>query len=415
MLFFYKIIINIIFFFSPLIILFRFIKKKEDPIRFKEKFCFFSKKRFKGRVIWFHGASVGELLSVIPLIEQLEKNKNISQILVTSNTLSSSKIFDNLKLRKTIHQFFPIDTNFHSKKFLEYWRPSNAIFVDSEIWPNMINNIKKKSISLILLNARITKKSFLRWKRFSKSSESLFKKFDACFVSNKESKKYLKLLKAKNINYIGNLKFSQMQKEKNIDVSLKKKFLSRKIWCATSTHNGEEKICGQVHKRLKKKYQNLLTIIIPRHIERVKIITDEMIELGLKVQIFDPSKKIKKDTDICLINSYGKTKPFFKICNTVFLGGSIIFHGGQNPLEPARYGCRILHGPNVWNFKEIYQMLNKYGVSNRIRNTNQLTEAVNIIFKNKKKNKKIKVKINKLGNKILDLTLKKMNLLINKK
>lgn len=279
----------------------------------------------------------------------------------------------------------------------------------------MINNIKKKSIPLILLNARITKKSFLRWKRFSKSSESLFKKFDACFVSNKESKKYLKLLKAKNINYIGNLKFSQMQKEKNIDVSLKKKFLSRKIWCATSTHNGEEKICGQVHKRLKKKYQNLLTIIIPRHIERVKIITDEMIELGLKVQIFDPSKKIKKDTDICLINSYGKTKPFFKICNTVFLGGSIIFHGGQNPLEPARYGCRILHGPNVWNFSEIYQMLNKYGVSNKIKNTSQLAEAVNIIFKNKKKNKKIKVKINKLGNKILDLTLKKMNLLIDKK
>ena len=140
-----------------------------------------------------------------------------------------------------------------------------------------------------------------------------------------------------------------------------------------------------------------------------------MIELGLKVQIFDPSKKIKKDTDICLINSYGKTKPFFKICNTVFLGGSIIFHGGQNPLEPARYGCRILHGPNVWNFSEIYQMLNKYGVSNKIKNTSQLAEAVNIIFKNKKKNKKIKVKINKLGNKILDLTLKKMNLLIDKK
>ena len=416
MLFFYKIIINIIFLLSPLIILFRLIKKKEDIIRFKEKYCFFSKKRANGKVLWFHGASVGEILSVIPLIEQLEKNKDINQILVTSNTLSSSKILSNLKLKKTIHQFFPIDTNYHSRRFLEYWKPSNAIFIDSEIWPNMVNNIKKKSISLILLNARITRRSFLRWKRFPKSSKNLFGKFDACFVSNNESKKYLKLLNAKNINYIGNLKFSQIQKkEGEIDYKLKKKFSSKRIWCASSTHNGEEKICGLVHKKLKKKYQNLLTIIIPRHIERVKMITDEMNELGLNVQIYDSVKRIKKDTDICLINSYGKTKPFFKICNIVFLGGSIILHGGQNPLEPARYGCRILHGPNVWNFREIYKMLNKYSVSSQIKNVNQLIETVNIMLRNKKDNKHIKVKINKLGNKILNLTLKKINLLISKK
>ena len=144
MLFIYRIIINIIILISPIIILLRLLKKKEDPKRFKEKFCSFSKRRIKGKLIWFHGASVGEILSVIPLIEKLEKKKEIKQILITSNTLSSSKILSNLKLKKVIHQFFPIDTNYHTQKFLKYWKPSIAIFIDSEVWPNMIYNIKKK-------------------------------------------------------------------------------------------------------------------------------------------------------------------------------------------------------------------------------------------------------------------------------
>ena len=184
MLLIYRIVINLILFTSPIIILFRLFKKKEDPVRFKEKFCFFSKKKIKGKLIWLHGASVGEILSVIPTIEQLEKNKKISQILITSNTLSSSKILSNLKLKKTIHQFFPVDTNYHTRKFLDYWKPSVAIFIDSEIWPNMITNIKKKNISLILLNARITKKSFKRWKIFISSAKKIFQKFDICLSIN---------------------------------------------------------------------------------------------------------------------------------------------------------------------------------------------------------------------------------------
>ena len=144
MFFIYRVLTNLILFFSPFIIILRLFKKKEDIIRFKEKFCFFTKKRLKGKLIWFHGASVGEILSIIPLVEKLEKKKEISQILITSNTLSSSKILSNLKSKKIVHQFFPIDTFHYSKKFLNYWKPSVAIFIDSEIWPNMIINIKKK-------------------------------------------------------------------------------------------------------------------------------------------------------------------------------------------------------------------------------------------------------------------------------
>ena len=412
----YRIVINLILFASPIIILFRLFKKKEDPVRFKEKFCFFSKKKIKGKLIWLHGASVGEILSVIPTIEQLEKNKKISQILITSNTLSSSKILSNLKLKKTIHQFFPIDTNYHTKKFLDYWKPSVAIFIDSEIWPNMITNIKKKNISLILLNARITKKSFKMWKIFISSAKKIFQKFDICLSASMESKKYLKLLGVKKIKYIGNLKFSQTENnEYKLNNNLKKFFISKKIWCAASTHNTEEKICALTHKKLKEKYKDLLTIIIPRHIDRTKNIIDEIEKLNLKVHTHDSKNKIDKDTDIYLVNSYGKTKAFFKICKTVFLGGSIIKHGGQNPLEAARYGCQILHGPNIWNFYEIYNLLNEHEISNKVKNSNQIIYNINKILKNKTSSHNIKYKIQNLGNKILNSTLKEVNFFIKKK
>jgi 3-deoxy-D-manno-octulosonic-acid transferase len=416
MFFLYKVLTNLIFIFSPIIIFLRILKKKEDPIRFKEKFCYFSKQRAKGKLIWFHGASVGEILSIIPLIEKLEKNKKINQILITSNTLSSSKVLSNLKLKKIVHQFFPIDTNYHTKKFLDYWKPSISIFLDSEIWPSMITNIKKRSISLILLNARITKKSFKRWKRFSSNAKLFFKEFDICLSASLKSKTRLRSLGAKKIKYIGNLKFSQTEKnEYYLKDNLKKYFKNKKIWCAASTHNTEEKFSAMAHKKLKLKYKNLLTIIIPRHINRTKIILEEMKKLNLKVHLHNSDKIPHKDTDIYLVNSYGKTKSFFKICKTVFLGGSMIRHGGQNPLEPARYGCEILHGPNIWNFDEIYDLLNKHKVSQKVKSLNQLSSKIDLIFKNKTNSQNIKYKIKSLGNKILNLTLKEIIFFINNK
>ena len=173
MLLLYRILINFIFILSPIIIVFRLIKKKEDPIRFKEKLGIFSKNKKRGNLVWFHGASVGEIQSIVPIIEKLEKNKKVHQILITSNTLSSSKIVNKLKFRKVIHQFFPIDTNIISKKFINYWKPSKVIFIDSEIWPNVIFNLYKKKIPIVLVNGRITKKTFKRWFFF----QILLKKF----------------------------------------------------------------------------------------------------------------------------------------------------------------------------------------------------------------------------------------------
>jgi 3-deoxy-D-manno-octulosonic-acid transferase len=415
MFFIYRILVNLILIFSPIIVLVRLLKRKEHPIRFKEKFGFYSKKKLNGKLIWFHGASVGEILSIVPLIEKLENNKKIKQILITSNTLSSSKILSNLKLKKTIHQFFPIDTNHHTQKFLNYWKPSVAIFVDSEIWPNMINNIKKRSISLMLMNARITQKSFKKWKVFPMNAKKIFQKFDMCLSSSLRSSRYLRLLGAKKIKFIGNLKFTESENNKNdLHKTLKKKILSKKVWCASSTHNKEELICANVHKKLKVKHKNLLTILIPRHIDRTTEIVNQIKKLNLKIHLHNSKNKIERDTDIYLVDSFGQTKSFFKICKTVFLGGSIIKHGGQNPLEAARFGCKILHGPHIWNFDEIYSLLKKNKVSSKVITSNQLTHAVNKMLNNKNKNRNLELKIKSLGNKILTSTLNEVNIYINK-
>ena len=410
MLIIYKILINFVFFFSPIIIIFRIFKGKEDTLRFKEKIGFFSKKRNKGKLIWFHGASVGEIQSIIPLIEKFEKNKEIKQILITSNTVSSSLIIKNLRLKKTIHQFFPIDCNFISKKFLNYWEPSKAFFIDSEIWPNTINNLFKKNIPIFLLNGRITKKSYNRWKIFSSFAKSIFSKFNLCLSSNIETKQYLKKLGAKNIKLIGNLKFSQSENEKNnLDKNLINLINSKKTWCASSTHYNEEEFCGKAHIRLKKKFKNLLTIIIPRHINRIDSIKTQLNNLNLKVHLDEPRRRVNPNTDIYLVNSYGKTKLFYKACKNIFLGGSLIMHGGQNPLEATRYGCKILHGPNISNFREIYKFLGKKNLSRKINNLDQFINYIIKYFNSKSNSKKIIKDLHLIGVDILNKTYKEIN------
>ena len=402
MLFTYRVLINLVLLIAPLVILIRIIKNKEDKKRFKEKFCFFSHKRRKGKLIWFHGSSVGEILSIIPLLEKFEKNSSIRTILVTSSTLSSSKVLSKFKFKKTVHQFFPIDTNFLTKKFLDYWRPSVAIFIESEIWPNMIMNIKKKSIPMILLNARITKKSFNRWKAISFSSK-LFKIFNICLPQNNETQRFLRSLGVKKIKILGNLKFSEteLNNKNELKINLKEYFNKKKIWCASSTHDTEEMMCALAHKRLRSKFKNLLTIIIPRHIQRIGKIKHQIKSLNLHVHTHSSKNKIKKNTEIYLVDTYGETKKFFKFCKTVFLGGSIIKHGGQNPLEATRYGCEVIHGPNVSNFTEIYKLLQKINLSTKINNTSQLIKKVDLsLIKKSNPSKKIN-KLKKIGITIL--------------
>ena len=410
MFFLYQIIISLIIIISPIIIIVRILKNKEDKNRFKEKFSIPTKKRINGKLIWFHGASVGELQSIIPIIKQYEKKKSISQILVTSSTLSSSKVLKKFNLKKTIHQFYPIDHYLLNKKFLNYWKPNIAIFIESEIWPSMFKQINNKKITLLLLNARFTKKSFNKWMRIKNFSKEIFGKISFAYPQNLETKSYLKKIGIKNIKSIGNIKFAENPEEKLIKISkkLKLEFNKKKVWVASSTHQNEEIFCAEAHVKLKKKIKNLITVIIPRHIHRVNQIISQLEKFNLKILLHSSNKYNLNDIDIYIVDTFGETKKFHKIATSVFLGGSIIKRGGQNPLEAARFGSRILHGPNTDNFADIYKLLKTLKISEKIDNPTNL--ASTIVFK---KNKKIGYKIKKMGEKILNETIKELDKQIN--
>ena len=410
MFFVYQLITSFIILFSPIIILIRVFKKKEDKIRFKEKFCFFSKKRGQGKLIWFHGSSVGEIMSVLPIINEYEKNNSIKKILITSSTLSSSRILEKLKFKKVVHQFYPIDHIYFSNKFLNYWKPSIAIFLESEIWPCMFKNIKKNNIPLILLNGRITKKTYLRWLKIKKFSQSIFNLIDIAYPQNNETKLYLKKLNVKKIQTIGNIKYIENNKtlNKKVDNDLSILFKQLKICVAASTHHTEEIFAAKAHLILKKKHRNFITIIIPRHVHRANKIFEQLEALNLKVVYHSSKNKNLNGVDIYIVDTFGESKKFYKIATTVFLGGSLINHGGQNPIEPARFGTKILHGPNIGNFKEVYKNLKNLKISKKI--TTPIEFANSNVFK---KNMQKVGKINYQGKIILKKTIKELNKSIN--
>ena len=406
MFYLYQIILSILLLISPVVILYRILINKESKERFLEKYSIFSKRKKKGKLIWFHGASVGEILSIIPLIEKYEKDKSIRQILVTSSTLSSSKVLERFKFKKTIHQFYIFDLLFLTSRFLDYWKPNIAIFIDSEIWPAMFKTLNKKNIPLLLLNARLTKKSFNKWYKYKFFSKSIFKLITKAYPQNLETNKFLKKLGVKKIKYIGNLKFSENYNDKRNEItpSLKNKFKNKKIWIASSTHSGEEIFCLKAHLELKKKIKNLITIIIPRHISRANEIMSEIAKFNLNTISHSSKSKNFKNLDIYLVDTFGETKKFFKIASTVFLGGSIIKRGGQNPLEAARYGSKILHGQNIDNFKDVYKLLNSLNISKKVSNYHELASSISFL-----RNQKIGLKISKIGKIILKNTLKEID------
>ena len=409
MFFIYQTILTFLLILSPVIIFLRILKNKEDKKRYIEKFSFPSKKRKVGKLIWFHGASVGELLSVIPIIKIYEKKKSINQILVTSSTLSSSKVFEKYNFKKTIHQFYPIDHFIFANRFLKFWKPDVALFIDSEIWPSMFKNLKSRKIPLVLLNARFTKKTFNRWIRIKTFFKSVLENVTIAYPQNLETRNYLRKMKINNIKLIGNIKFAENNDKFNdkLNESLNSELVKKKIWVASSTHKNEEIFCAKSHLELKKKIKNLITIIIPRHVHRSEEIKKSIEKLGLNVEIHSSNKKNLKNTDIYLVDTFGETKKFHKIASTVFLGGSIINRGGQNPLEAARYGAKILHGTNTDNFKDVYKLLKSLNVSRIIYTPNQLASSITF-----KKNKNIGIKIKKIGDKILKKTIKELDSLI---
>jgi len=415
--FWYKFFTYLFFPFSPIYLFLRKLKNKEHQTRYKEKLSIIKKPRDNGFLIWLHVASVGEAMSIIPIIENCIEEKKINKILITSITLSSGKILEKKYNNniKVIHQFLPLDIPILVKKFLEHWKPNLSIFIDSEIWPNLIFQIKKKNIPLLLINARITKKTYVRWKIIKGFAQKVFEKFDLCIASDKESEEYLKNLGAKNIKNFGNLKFSNTKNNfnKKLDSYFYNKIKNRKIWCAASTHPSEEIFCAKSHLEIKKKFNDVLTVIIPRHIDRTETINIQLKKLNLKTALYSKPSEIDNDTDILIVDSYGENLKFYDISKIVFLGKStvesLMMDSGQNPIEPARFGCKVLHGPYVKNFREIYDYLKTSDITKQINSPEELSIALVDKFKeNENKDYKVSEKIDNFGKNILNSVIKEL-------
>ena len=422
MYFWYKLLTYLFYPFAPIYLQLRKLKNKEDSERYKEKLSIINMPRGEGFVAWFHVASVGEAMSILPLIDKCVQEQKINKILITSITLSSGKILEKKFNQdpKVVHQFLPLDVPVFTNKFLKHWKPNLSIFIDSEVWPNLILQTSEKKIPLLLINARITKKSFVRWKLLANFAKKIFEKFDLCIVSNKESENFLKILGAKNIKSYGNLKFSNIKEDlkKKLSTVFLDKIKNRKIWCAASTHPTEEILCAKSHLAIKKKYNDILTIIIPRHIDRVEKINKELSNLNLNIVLSSNLNEVDIETDILLIDSYGEALKFYDISKYVFLGKSLvkslINDSGQNPIEPARLGCKILHGPNVSNFAETYEYFKKLGITKEVNNSDELSLLLVEEFKeDKPKNHEIGEKIEDYGQNILNNVIKEIKKYIN--
>ena len=306
-----------------------------------------------------------------------------------------------------------MDVFFLTKKFLNLWKPDFIFLIDSEIWPNFIINIREKKIPLGLINDRVTKKTFRRWKILPITAKKIFESFEFCLASSQESKNFLKSLGAQDVQYIGNIKFSNKIDFKNLKNENEKFLKSKKVWCAASTHQDEDEFSIKVHVNLKEKISNLMTIIAPRHIHRSKKIKRICENYNLEAQILNEKDTINPSSEILIINSFGVLPSFFKYSKSVFVGKSTIKNlendGGQNPIIAAQLGCKIYHGPHVYNFREIYQLLNKNFIANEISSISDLTEKILIDFRDLRDENLPNKMIEDIGEKILNETTLKIN------
>ena len=415
----YRVLTTFLYPILILAIFFRKIRKKEDTLRYKEKIfpsCFNVVRNNNSKLIWFHAASIGEFKSILPIIEEINnKHKNV-EFLITTVTLSSSNLAkEELKKFSNVqHRFFPLDVEFLMNKFLSLWKPNIIFLVDSEIWPNLIFKANKNKIPLSLINARITSKTFNRWKIFPRTAKKVFSSFNLCLTSNLETKNYLLKFNKENIYFNGNIKLINKIVAGDIKDLNEKFLLKNRFWLAASTHKGEEVFCFQTHIKLKKKYKDIITIIAPRHIERVKSIKRSCDDFNLNVQILNKNEPILDNKEIIIINSFGILSNYFKYAKSVFIGKSTIKSlenvGGQNPIDAAKLGCKIYHGPYVYNFKEVYEILEKNYISKKIENAEELSDnLIKDLEDHRKENKKISVLINNLGQKTLADTMNKIN------
>lgn len=352
---------------------------KEDPNRLSERFGIAGAARPQGRLLWFHAASVGESQSVLPLIDRILYFYPEVSVLMTTGTLTSAELLKPKLSNRFVHQFIPLDHPDWVDSFLRHWQPNLAFWVESELWPNLIAATKRTGIELVLLNARMSADSFQNWQKMPAFIENVIKPFSLVLAQNSEYAGYFQKLGANAVEVSGNLKYAapQLSCDQAEFEQMTRELSSRRKWCAASTHAGEESIAGRVHLQLKKHFPDMLTTIVPRHPQRGDNVRRELEHLGLKVAQRSKKERIGGDTDVYLADTLGELGLFFRLNQIVFVGNSIgTAKGGHNLLEPARFACAILHGPNMQNFLEMEQHMRHYAGCVTVRDGHELGAVI---------------------------------------
>ena len=407
----YKILSIVLLPLVILIIFFRIFQNKEINTRIKERFAFPSVKKPKGEIIWINASSIGEYLATISLIKKIRKIKPKTKILLTTNTKTSALLAEKITDKNIFHQFTPQDNPLVIKKFLNYWKPSLVLWMESEFWPIILDETKKYGVEMILLNGRMSDKSFKNWSYFKFFFKKIISNFSLILTMSRIDKENFKKLGAKNINFIGNLKFCNEEQhyDKLLEKKAKKLIGNRSVWLAASTHHREEMYAATIHCKLKERLnlKNLLTIIVPRNIKRTSKIKKEIKSIVPLTKLFQ-SKSIPQNTEIIIDDSIGQLEMWYKNIKTVFLGKSYPPKGGQNPIEPARNGCAIISG-KMSNFQEIENEMLRNKCLINVTNDNEFYSAIanciqgSVYIKDIRVNAKIYVKSKSF---ILDKTVK---------
>ncbi len=362
----------------------RAARGKEEPARLPERLGLASAPRPDGPLFWFHAASVGETNSVLPLMHELKRRYPSLNLLLTTITVTSARIAAARLPKGAVHQFMPLDSPRFCSRFIEHWRPNLGLFTESEIWPNLIVEASERGVPLVLVNARMSQHSTKRWARLSSLSKPVFSRFDLVLTQNWRFAKRLAGLGARNAVVTGNLKYDAPPPPVDARAmqELRRSFGDRPVFLAASTHPGEDEAVARAHEMLQSAMPALLTVIVPRHPDRGDAIASLLAGRGLRNAARSRGQAAGSETQVYIADTIGELGLFYSLAPLSFIGGSLVPHGGQNPIEAIKLGSGVLSGPHVFNFAETYTVLQRYEGCRMVAGPDDLAAAVRSLFEN---------------------------------
>ncbi|GAB1715313.1 MAG: Three-deoxy-D-manno-octulosonic-acid transferase-like protein [Nitrobacter sp.] len=366
---------------TPVLLKRRLKQGKEDPARNGERQGIARQPRPAGPLVWIHGASVGEVLAAAALVERLRALN--MRILLTSGTVTSAGVVAKRFPPDIIHQYVPYDLPRFVARFLDHWRPSLALFIESDLWPNLILAGAARRMPMVLINGRMSHRSFPRWRRMSGTIAALLERFDICLVQSETDAERFAVLGGRNVVVTGNLKLDvrappadEARLERLLFVTR-----GRPVVVAASTHPGEEEILLDAHQTLAVHFPSLLTVIVPRHPGRGEAIARMIAASGAQVARRSLEELPTARTDIYIADTMGELGLFYRLAPIVFMGGSLVPHGGQNPIEAIKLDAAIVHGPHVFNFTEVYAALDRAGGALRAGDGDALVKQLGFLLR----------------------------------